>query len=279
MQETRIWSLGRKDSLEKGMVTYSSILAWRMTWTDESGSLQSKESRKFRHSWVTNIHLLLDSVDYKGYSISSKVFLPTVVDTLVIWIKFTHSCPFLIHLFLTCWYSLLPSPAWPCPYTLIHGLTVQVLCKTVLYSIRLYFHHQTYPKLASLPLWPSHLILSGAISKLPSALPQQKSRGCLLICGAHLLVSNIFAFYSLMGFSQQKYWSGWPFPPPVDNILSELSTMSHPSGWPCLAWLIASLIYTSPFVMKGCDPLRGLINDKKGLVKDNLSIWLGRWDK
>ena len=33
-------------------------------------------------------------VDYEGYSISCKGFLPTVVDTMVIWIKFTHSCPF-----------------------------------------------------------------------------------------------------------------------------------------------------------------------------------------
>ena len=33
-------------------------------------------------------------VDYEGYSISSKGFLPTVVDLMVIWIKFTHSYPF-----------------------------------------------------------------------------------------------------------------------------------------------------------------------------------------
>ena len=33
-------------------------------------------------------------VDYEAYSISSKGFFPTVVDTMVIWIKFTHSCPF-----------------------------------------------------------------------------------------------------------------------------------------------------------------------------------------
>ena len=33
-------------------------------------------------------------VDYDGYSISSKGFLPTVVDIMVIWIKFTHSSPF-----------------------------------------------------------------------------------------------------------------------------------------------------------------------------------------
>ena len=33
-------------------------------------------------------------VDYDGYSISPKGFLPTVVDIMVIWIKFTYSCPF-----------------------------------------------------------------------------------------------------------------------------------------------------------------------------------------
>ena len=32
-------------------------------------------------------------VDYEDYSISSKGFFPTVIDTVVIWIKFTHSCP------------------------------------------------------------------------------------------------------------------------------------------------------------------------------------------
>ena len=32
-----------------------------------------------------------------------------------------------------------------------------------------------------------------------------------------------------MGFSRQEYWSGLPFPPPVDNVLSQLSTMTYPS--------------------------------------------------
>ena len=39
-QETWIWSLGREDPLEKGMATHSSILAWRILWTEESGGLQ-----------------------------------------------------------------------------------------------------------------------------------------------------------------------------------------------------------------------------------------------
>ena len=41
MQETWVWSLGQEDPLEKGMATYSSILAWRIPWTEEPGGLQS----------------------------------------------------------------------------------------------------------------------------------------------------------------------------------------------------------------------------------------------
>ena len=40
-QETRVQSLGREDSLEKEMATYSSILAWKTSWTEEPGGLQS----------------------------------------------------------------------------------------------------------------------------------------------------------------------------------------------------------------------------------------------
>ena len=37
----------------------------------------------------------------------------------------------------------------------------------------------------------------------------------------------------LIGFLRQEYWSGLPFPPPVDHVLTELSTMTHPS-WEAL---------------------------------------------
>ena len=40
MQETRIQSLGGEDPLEKGMATHSSILAWKIPWTEEPGKLQ-----------------------------------------------------------------------------------------------------------------------------------------------------------------------------------------------------------------------------------------------
>ena len=41
MQETQVQSLGWEDPLEKGMATHSSILAWRIPWTDKPGRLQS----------------------------------------------------------------------------------------------------------------------------------------------------------------------------------------------------------------------------------------------
>ena len=38
-QETQVWSLGREDTLEKEMVNHSSILAWKIPWTEEPGGL------------------------------------------------------------------------------------------------------------------------------------------------------------------------------------------------------------------------------------------------
>ena len=45
MQETRVRSLGGEDPPEEGMATHSSILAWRVPWTEEPGGLQSMGSR------------------------------------------------------------------------------------------------------------------------------------------------------------------------------------------------------------------------------------------
>ena len=52
MQETQeLWVqfLGQKDPLEEGMATHSSILAWRISWTEEPGGLQSMGSQGVRH--------------------------------------------------------------------------------------------------------------------------------------------------------------------------------------------------------------------------------------
>ena len=46
MQETQVQSLGWEDPLEKGMATHSSVLAWRIPWTEEPAGLQSMGSKK-----------------------------------------------------------------------------------------------------------------------------------------------------------------------------------------------------------------------------------------
>ena len=46
MQETQVLSLGQEDPLEKKMATHSSILAWRIPWTEEPGGLQSVGSQR-----------------------------------------------------------------------------------------------------------------------------------------------------------------------------------------------------------------------------------------
>ena len=54
MLETRAQSLGQEDPLEKEMATHSSILAWRIPWTEEPGGLQSMGLQRDRHGWETN---------------------------------------------------------------------------------------------------------------------------------------------------------------------------------------------------------------------------------
>ena len=49
VQETGIGSLGQKDPLEKGMDTHSSMLAWRVPWTEEPGGLQSMGLQRIGH--------------------------------------------------------------------------------------------------------------------------------------------------------------------------------------------------------------------------------------
>ena len=50
MQEMWVWSLGWEDPLEEEMATHSSILAWRILWTEESDGLQSMGLQRVRHN-------------------------------------------------------------------------------------------------------------------------------------------------------------------------------------------------------------------------------------
>ena len=65
MQETRDWSLGQEDSLEKGMATHSSILAWRSPWIEEPGRLQSMGSQIIGYDWATKTWCSLKGVSQR----------------------------------------------------------------------------------------------------------------------------------------------------------------------------------------------------------------------
>ena len=57
LQETGVRSLGQEDPQKKEMATHSSILAWRMPWTEELDKLQSMGLQSITHDWATNTSL------------------------------------------------------------------------------------------------------------------------------------------------------------------------------------------------------------------------------
>ena len=59
MRETWVWSLGWEDPLEKEMAAHSSILAWKIPWTEEPGRLQSMGSQRVGHDWAMSLSLSL----------------------------------------------------------------------------------------------------------------------------------------------------------------------------------------------------------------------------
>ena len=56
LQKTQVRSLGGEDPLEEGMATHSSILAWRIPWTEEPGGLQSIGLPRVGHGWSDLAH-------------------------------------------------------------------------------------------------------------------------------------------------------------------------------------------------------------------------------
>ena len=129
----------------------------------------------------------------------------------------------LCHWFL-CPYSLLPSPVTTSNLPWFMDLTFQVPLQYCSYIIGLYFHHQTYPQLGivfglSLSLYSFWSYYSTQIAYWVPIDLRSSSFSVLSFC----------LFILFMGFSRQEYWSGLPFPSPVDHILWEFSTMTCPS--------------------------------------------------
>ena len=83
MQETwemRVRSLGQDDPLEEGMAAHSSILAWRIPWTEGSGGLESIESQRVGHEWSNLVFTyfkmkILPSDHSFSFSLDAKSYL------------------------------------------------------------------------------------------------------------------------------------------------------------------------------------------------------------
>ena len=77
MQETQVRSLGQEDPLEKGMGTHSSILAWRIPWTEKPGGLQSRgsqESDNLRKTQGSQINIFKINIKNIKYFLREHIF-------------------------------------------------------------------------------------------------------------------------------------------------------------------------------------------------------------
>ena len=78
-QERQVMSLGWEDPLEEGMATHSSILAWRIPWTEEPGGLQSIGLQRVRHDWSNLAHVILSTYDFiVTVVVFSNFYLPII---------------------------------------------------------------------------------------------------------------------------------------------------------------------------------------------------------
>ena len=103
MQETRIQSLGREDLLEKEMATHSSILAWKIPWTEEPGRLQSMGSQRVEDDWATSLSLFYYFSCLKRH-IQKNTFLRPMSETIL---PVFSSESFIVHILRLSLYSIL----------------------------------------------------------------------------------------------------------------------------------------------------------------------------
>ena len=119
MQETQVWSLGQKDPLEVEMATYSSILTWKILWTEEPGGLHmvhgiaknqirlsnwalllfyhqallQLRSLRFREvEWLAHCHPLANGCTWKGMTVRKQPFAVEADAELEV-LCWPHSCP------------------------------------------------------------------------------------------------------------------------------------------------------------------------------------------
>ena len=164
-----------------------------------------------------------------GYSISSKGFLPTVVDIMVIWVKFDHPVHYSSLIPKMSMFMLAISCLTTSNLPWFMDLTFQVPMQYC--SLQ----HWTF-LLSPVTSTAGYCFCFGSVSSFFLELFLHSSLvsiGHLPTWGVHLSVSYVFVwhchFILSMGFSRYKYWGGLPFPSPVDHILSDLSIIIRPS--------------------------------------------------
>ena len=104
--------------------------------------------------------------------------------------------------------------------------TFRFLSNIALYSVGLYFHYQSYPQLCCFCLGSiSSFFLALVLHWSPAACWAPTDLG-----SSSFSVLSFCLFILFMQFSRQEYWSGLPFLSPVGHVLSDFSTMTHPSS-------------------------------------------------
>ena len=122
------------------------------------------------------------------------------------------------------WFTLIHRPNIPGPYAIVLFTALDLA------SITLHIHNWVL-----LLIWFHLFIFSVIISPKTSS----SMLGTTDLGSSSFSVLPFCIFILFMGFSRQEYWSGLPFPSPVDHILSELSTMTHLS-WVALHSMVHS---------------------------------------
>ena len=120
-EEVQVWSLGWEVPLEEGMATHSSILAWRIPWTEGPGGLQSMGSQRVGHHWATNtiksyrhmyeLHKTLGFLKFLLRSLQNRIWI----------MRFLKNNLKKTILSLGCWYSCNPMNC-NLPGSSIHGI-------------------------------------------------------------------------------------------------------------------------------------------------------------
>ena len=185
---------------------------------------------------IASKYSILDSfVDYDGYSISSKGFLPTVVDILVIWVKFTHSSHFSLLIPKTSIFTLaiscLTTSNLPCFMDLTFQVPMQY-CSLL---------HQT--------LLPSPVISTigccfcfDSISSFFLELFLHWSPVAPTNLGSwSFSVLSFCLFILIMEFSRQEYWSSFPSLLQWTTFCQNSPSWPVHLGWSHTVWLIVSL--------------------------------------